>query len=185
MRIIIKSTVPESTSMAAAPTPNDIALLYSDHHGWLVGWLRRRLGNPCDAADLAQDTFVRVLGRPQSLHGVREPRAWLTTIAHGLVVDHTRRAALERACLDAIASLPEPLGPPAEERHLLIESLVRIDNLLAGLPAKARSAFLLSRLEGLSYPEIARQLGVCLSSVEKYMATAIRHCLALRKDLKA
>jgi RNA polymerase sigma-70 factor (ECF subfamily) len=47
------------------------------------------------------------------------------------------------------------------------------------------SAFLLSRLEGLSYPEIARQLGVCLSSVEKYMATAIRHCLALRKDLKA
>ncbi|MCG3782605.1 sigma-70 family RNA polymerase sigma factor [Delftia acidovorans] len=171
--------------MAAAPSHPDIAPLYSDHHGWLVGWLRRRLGNPCDAADLAQDTFVRVLGKPQSLHGVREPRAWLTTIAHGLVVDHTRRAALERACLDAIASLPEPLAPSAEERHLLIESLVRMDNLLAGLPPKARSAFLLSRLEGLSYPEIALQLGVCLSSVEKYMATAIRHCLALRKELTA
>lgn len=171
--------------MAAAPSQPDIALLYSDHHGWLVGWLRRRLGNPCDAADLAQDTFVRVLGKPQSLQGVREPRAWLTTIAHGLVVDHTRRAALERACLDAIASLPEPLAPSAEERHLLIESLVRMDNLLAGLPAKARSAFLLSRLEGLSYPQIAQQLGVCLSSVEKYMATAIRHCLALRKELTA
>ncbi|QPR34624.1 sigma-70 family RNA polymerase sigma factor [Delftia acidovorans] len=171
--------------MAAAPSHPDIALLYSDHHGWLVGWLRRRLGNPCDAADLAQDTFLRVLGKPQSLHGVREPRAWLTTIAHGLVVDHTRRAALERACLDAIASLPEPLAPSAEERHLLIESLVRMDNLLAGLPPKARSAFLLSRLEGLSYPEIALQLGVCLSSVEKYMAAAIRHCLALRKELTA
>lgn len=171
--------------MVAAPSHPDIALLYSDHHGWLVGWLRRRLGNPCDAADLAQDTFIRVLGKPQSLHGVREPRAWLTTIAHGLVVDHTRRAALERACLDAIASLPEPLAPSAEERHLLIESLVRMDNLLAGLPPKARSAFLLSRLEGLSYPEIALQLGVCLSSVEKYMATAIRHCLALRRELTA
>lgn len=89
--------------MAAAPPPSpDIVLLYSDHHGWLVGWLRRRLGNPCDAADLAHDTFVRVPGKPQALHGVREPRAWLSTIAHGLVVDHTRRAALKRACLDAI-----------------------------------------------------------------------------------
>lgn len=55
--------------MASAPPSPDIALLYSDHHGWLVGWLRRRLGNPCDAADLDQDTFVRVLGRPQALHG--------------------------------------------------------------------------------------------------------------------
>ena len=162
-----------------------VQLLYRTHHGWLHNWLRAKLGNTFDAADLAQDTFVRVLGKPQSLHGVREPRAWLTTIAHGLVVDHTRRAALERACLDAIASLPEPLAPSAEERHLLIESLVRMDNLLAGLPPKARSAFLLSRLEGLSYPEIALQLGVCLSSVEKYMATAIRHCLALRKELTA
>ena len=159
--------------------------LYQNHHPWLESLLRKRLGNRDDAADLAQDTFIRVLGKPQSLHGVREPRAWLTTIAHGLVVDHTRRAALERACLDAIASLPEPLAPSAEERHLLIESLVRMDNLLAGLPPKARSAFLLSRLEGLSYPEIALQLGVCLSSVEKYMATAIRHCLALRRELTA
>lgn len=171
--------------MASAPASPDIALLYSDHHGWLVGWLRRRLGNPCDAADLAQDTFVRLLGRPQALQGVREPRAWLTTIAHGLAVDHVRRAALERACLEAIASLPEPLAPSAEERHLLVESLLRMDALLAGLPAKARSAFLLSRLEGLSYPEIAQQLDVCLSSVEKYMATAMRHCLALRRELAA
>ena len=67
--------------MAAAPSHPDIALLYSDHHGWLVGWLRRRLGNPCDAADLAQDTFVRVLGKPQSLHGGREP-----AIGHELVL---------------------------------------------------------------------------------------------------
>lgn len=34
-----------------------IRILYTDHHGWLYGWLRRKFGNVCDVADLAHDTF--------------------------------------------------------------------------------------------------------------------------------
>ncbi|KPU88481.1 RNA polymerase subunit sigma [Variovorax paradoxus] len=165
------------TDLVSTPS---VETLYGDHHAWLQGWLRRKLGNACDAADLAQDTFMRVLGRPRELAELREPRAWLTTIAHGLAVDHVRRKTLERACLDAIAHLPEPQAPSPEAQLMLVEALVRIDAMLDGLAPKARSAFLLSRLEGLGYNEIARQLGVSLSSVEKYMATAIRHCLSLR-----
>ena len=168
---------------AAMPDPDRskaVEALYGDHHGWLLGWLRRKLGNACDAADLAQDTFARVLGRPRELDQVREPRAWLTTIAHGLVVDHVRRRTLERACLDAIAGLPEAQAPSPETRLLLVEALMRIDAMLDGLAPKARSAFLMSRLDGLGYAEIAQRLQVSLSSVEKYMASAIRHCLALR-----
>jgi len=167
-------------SMPDRVPPSRVETLYGEHHGWLLGWLRRKLGNAFDAADLAQDTFMRVLGRPRELDEVREPRAWLTTIAHGLVVDHVRRRTLERACLDAIASLPEQQAPSPETQLMLIEALVRIDAMLDGLPAKARSAFLLSRLDGLNYNEIAERLGVSLSSVEKYMASAIRHCLALK-----
>eukprot|EP01032_Pedospumella_encystans_P036726 gene36726-41568_t len=163
------------TDLVSTPS---VETLYGDHHAWLQGWLRRKLGNACDAADLAQDTFMRVLGRPRELAELREPRAWLTTIAHGLAVDHVRRKTLERACLDAIAHLPEPQAPSPEAQLMLVEALVRIDAMLDGLAPKARSAFLLSRLEGLGYNEIARQLGVSLSSVEKYMATAIRHCLS-------
>ncbi|MNU05701.1 putative RNA polymerase sigma factor FecI [compost metagenome] len=51
-----------------------------------------------------------------------------------------------------------------------------MDALLDGLPPKVRTAFLLSRLDGLGYKEIAAQLGVSLRSVESYMAKAIRHC---------
>lgn len=167
-------------SMPDRPPTRSVETLYGDHHGWLLGWLRRKLGHAGDAADLAQDTFVRVLGRPGDVEEVREPRAWLTTIAHGLVVDHVRRRTLERACMEAIAALPEPQAPSPETQLLLVETLVRIDTMLDGLPPKARSAFLLSRLDGLGYAEIAQRLNVSLSSVEKYMATAIRHCLALR-----
>lgn len=167
-------------SMPDRPPSRSVETLYGEHHGWLLGWLRRKLGHPGDAADLAQDTFLRVLGRQRDVDEVREPRAWLTTIAHGLVVDHVRRRTLERACLEAIAALPEPQAPSPETQMLLVEALVRIDAMLDGLPAKARSAFLLSRLDGLGYAEIAQRLNVSLSSVEKYMAMAIRHCLALR-----
>ena len=159
----------------------EVHSLYSDHHLWLVGWLRRRLGCLHHAQDLAQDTFLRVLGGAREIAAVREPRPWLSTIAQGLVVDHVRRRALEQAYLTAVAALPEAEVPSPEAIAMILETLVRIDAMLNGLKPKARIAFLLSRLEGLSYPEIATRLGVSLSSVEKYMATAVRHCLALRQ----
>lgn len=158
--------------------------VYEDHHSWLCGWLRRKLANPADAADLAHDTFMRLLGKPpQQAQALREPRAWLTTAAHGLMVDHLRRQALERAYAQTLAMAPPAIHPSPEERLLLLETLLRIDAMLDGLPPKARTAFLLSRLEGLPYADIARQLGVCLSSVEKYMASALRHCVAFQAVL--
>ncbi|MET0335158.1 MAG: sigma-70 family RNA polymerase sigma factor [Rhizobacter sp.] len=157
-----------------------IHALYSAHHRWLVTWLRGRLGCAHHADDLAQDTFVRVLSKPRAADGVLEPRAWLRTIAHGLVVDHVRREKLERAYAEAVAHLPEPEQPSPETRLRLLQALARIDAVLDGLNPKARHAFLLSRLEGLSHPQIAERLGVCLSSVEKYMATAVKHCFLAR-----
>lgn len=87
--------------------------LYSHHHGWLQSWLRRRLGCADDAADLAQDTFVRLLARPTAIapDAMREPRAYLTTVARGLLVDFWRRGELERAYLADLALQPEVLQP--------------------------------------------------------------------------
>ena len=45
------------------PLNQQVQTLYSEHHGWLQGWLQRKLGNRCDAADLAHDTFLRLLTR--------------------------------------------------------------------------------------------------------------------------
>jgi len=74
--------------------PNDaVTQIYRDHHGWLSGWLRKKLGNSFDAADLAHDTFVRLMGARVREGGGAEPRALLTHIAKGLVVDHWRRRA--------------------------------------------------------------------------------------------
>jgi len=151
------------------------AQLYRDHHRWLLQWLWRRTGCPHTAEDLSHDTFLRAWSRPRS-DVVRRPQALLRAIAHGVVVDHLRRRDLERAYLEALAQLPPQETPSPEVNASVFETLLAIDRLLRGLPARARSAFLLARLEGLSYPQVAERLGVSLSTVEKYMARALRHC---------
>lgn len=150
--------------------------LYSDHHGWLNGWLQRRLGNAWDAADIAQDTFLRVLGRPVTGN---EPRALLTHIAKGLVVDRWRRQEVEKAYLQALAQVPEARVPSPESRLLILETLCRLEAMLQNLPALTRQAFLLSQLDGLTYHAIAERLGVSLITVKRHMRTAFIACLSL------
>jgi RNA polymerase sigma factor (sigma-70 family) len=162
-------------------TRTDLALqqqiegLYADHHGWLRSWLRRKLGSAFDAADLAHDTYLRLL-RTGRLPEVEQSRQHLAQIANGLVIDLYRRRQIEAAYLEAMAQQPESLAPSEEDRALAVEALIQIDTLLQSLPAKAREALLLCKLEGLGYRDIASQLGVSVSSVEKYIAAALVAC---------
>lgn len=162
--------------------PNDsVHTLYSHHHGWLHNWLRSKLGNAADAADLAQDTFVRLLQRREALE-LSAPRAFLRTVARGLVIDHWRREELHRAYLEALAQVPEDQAPSVETRELLLELLERIARLLDGLKPKVRRAFLLAQCDGLSHKQIAEHMGVSLRSVERYVADALYHCYLLRYE---
>lgn len=167
--------------MASADSSHQLQVqhLYSDHSTWLQGWLRRKLGNACDAADLAQDTFMRILAR-QEVPELREPRAFLSTVARGLVVEHWRRRELEQAWLETLAQLPEQEVPSPESRLQFLETLTAIDNMLDQLKPKVRTAFLLAQLDGLTCPQIAEHIGVSLSTVERYLAAALRHCYVIR-----
>ncbi|GHH49498.1 MAG: sigma-70 family RNA polymerase sigma factor [Gammaproteobacteria bacterium] len=153
-----------------------VHVLYRDHHGWLKGWLRRRLGNDTLALDLAQDAFLRVLSGRFPVEAIRTPRAYLTTVAHGLVVNHWRRQAIEQAYLDALAARGDAMAPSPEESRLALEALEEIAALLDGLPATVRQAFLLSQLDGWTYPRIAEHLGITVNRVQKAMVRALRAC---------
>lgn len=68
--------------------------------------------------------------------------------------------------------------PSAEGRALALETLMAVDAALDALPARARQVFILSRFEGLTYSEIAAQLGVSVALVRKHMLRAAQACLA-------
>jgi RNA polymerase sigma factor (sigma-70 family) len=160
-----------STSTAA----QSIAVLYAEHHDWLQGWLRRKLNCSHQAADLAQDTFLRLLSKPEP-HVLREPRAYLTTVARGLIINHWRRRTLEQAYLEELAARPEESAPSPEARRQILETLEEIARLLDGLPPRVRDIFLRSQLEGLSYPVIAEQMGISVNVVQKAMIRATTRC---------
>lgn len=155
--------------------------LYRDHSSWLRGWLRKRLGDRERAEDISHDTFVRLIASTVA-HPLREPRSFLATVAKRVMVDHLRRRSLEQAYLQALACEPELQECSPEERLLMLETLLQLDAMLDGLGPKVRQAFLLAQLDGLGYAEIARRLGVSVSSVTKYMARATEQCLLFALD---
>lgn len=165
-------------STAETGSTQAVLTLYSDHHGWLKGWLRRKLGCAEQAADLAHDTFIRIMSG-RNLAAINEPRAYLTSVARGILVNWYQRQALERAYLDTLAALPEQEVPSPEQHHLILETLHEVDRLLDELPPLVKRVFLLSQIEGLKYEDIAERIGVSLITVKRYMKQAFLQCLVL------
>ncbi|MCO7188096.1 MULTISPECIES: sigma-70 family RNA polymerase sigma factor [unclassified Pseudoalteromonas] len=157
-------------------TSNSLDSLYQEHYAWLVKWISRRTQNWGDAQDVAQDTFVKLLGRPDKLENVKSTKAWLAKIADNLVIDKVRREILEKNYLTMLANMPEAHTPSAEQKWETLELLEQVDRLLNGLKPKEKLAFLLVRLEGMAYKDVAAQLEVSLSSAEKYVAKAMMAC---------
>ncbi|WP_159916585.1 sigma-70 family RNA polymerase sigma factor [Pantoea sp. 18069] len=162
------------------PTADTIEWLYLRHHDGLRDWIHRKLNNASHAADLAHDTFVRLLMRTQGASPpageLREPLAYLRAIANGLMIDHWRRQTLEKAYLEALAARPEAVAPSVEERAIILETLEQIARLLEALKPSVRTAFLLAQIEGQTHAEIAQCMGVSVRTVERWMADALYRC---------
>lgn len=168
----------QSVTTSSSIPVDPVHTLYVEHHGWLQNWLRGKLGNTFEASDIAHDTFVNVIVSGMATR-IEQPRPFLVTVAKNLLIRHYRRRVLERAYLDALALLAEDLVPPPEERLIALESLQAVDQVLDALAPKAREAFLLAHLEGLTYAAIAERLGVSMTSVKRYLMQAHRQCFLL------
>ncbi|MGE8687729.1 MAG: sigma-70 family RNA polymerase sigma factor [Achromobacter sp.] len=160
-------------------------VIYCDHHEWLQAWLRRRLGNAADAADLAHDAFLRLLSKPasQGFKSFPEARGYLRAMANGLCADLWRRREVEHAWLDTLAARPESFEPSPEQRALIIETLMEIGTMLSRLPHKAATAFIMAQVDGVPYREIAQTLGVSERMVQKYIAQGMLQCALIDAGL--
>ncbi len=160
-----------------------LKLLVEQHGPALERFLTRKLDNQADAAEVAQEAYLRIyrLEHPEQLDN---SRAFLFQVASNLAIDQLRRRSLHFRFLRAETrelGIPEgsELGAEVASPEKILsarEKLARIYRVVDGLPGKTRQAFILHRTTGLSYSDIAREMGVSVSSVEKYILEALKQC---------
>ena len=155
-----------------------VSQLFRTHYVWLHARLCRYLDSSSYAEDIAADTFAQLLSTPKEIT-IREPRALLTTIARRLIYQLWRRRDVERAYLMTLRQEQALYAPSPEAMAQVHQDLHMIDVQLDGLPDKVKATFVLSRVHGLTYPQIAQQLGISQRSVSDYMARACSRCLML------
>jgi RNA polymerase sigma-70 factor (ECF subfamily) len=154
---------------------NHVGGLFRAHYSWLCTRLRRQLGASASVEDIAAETFTQLLESP-GLTPIREPRALLTTIAQRLIYQLWRRRDLEREHLEQLQHADAGQAQSPEALLQLTQALHRLDSTLDRLPGKVRATFLLSRIDGLTYPQIAAELGISQRSVSVYMTRSQALC---------
>lgn len=168
----------------AEPDDGFVHSLFDDHGKALRRFLQARFGRDADVDDIAQEAWMR-MQRVRDPAGLENARAFLFQTAANLAVDHLRRVDFERQHFtpdeDGVADAPVELSSP--ERVLdADQQLALVQEAIAELPVRCRQAFVMHRTRDMTYPEIAAQLGVSTSMVEKYVIQALKHC---RRRLEA
>ncbi|WP_110946924.1 RNA polymerase sigma factor [Pseudomonas bohemica] len=137
----------------------------------------RRVGCRATAADLVQDLFVRFWRRP--LVQVEELNTYLLRCAGNIAIDHLRNEGTRARLNEEL--MPDEQELRVDEPQAALEAgndLRHIEAALRGLPEKTRQIFLLNRIHGRKYVEIAKVMGLSQSAVEKHMMRALQACKA-------
>ena len=147
--------------------------LFRRHARMALGLAHRLLPQDNEVDDLVQDCFVSALKRLSALDNPQAFAAWLGSIVVRAVSKRLRRRRLlSRLGLRVPEEIdPEAIAAPAVPGDIAVE-LRRVYAVVASLPAQARVALVLRRVDGLEVPEIARRMGVGLSTVKRRLKLA-------------
>jgi RNA polymerase sigma-70 factor (ECF subfamily) len=174
-RRIIDVPASDDTGAGGAPACTDeahqrVALLYRDHGPALRRRLRGRVGD--DADELLHDAFARLLGASPA-DGVRDPAAFLNRIVRNLLVDRFRRRSARP--IHVAIDDQQGLGVAPEQGQSLEfeQARQRYKEAVQALPPRMRDVFVLHRLEGIGYKEIAARLDISIRTVEWHISEAI------------
>lgn len=154
----------------------DIAALYVAEHKRLERQITRHIGCAATARDLVQDIFLRLWERTAGR--LSEPAPYLTRSARNATIDHVRAEKRRGELLnDLLLSEQYNTLPPCPDDVIAARQTLRgIDDVLAALPERTRHIFLLNRVHGRSFSEIAEALGISRRAVTKHMARAVAAC---------
>jgi len=153
----------------------------------LLNFLSRAVSNRDAAADLAQESYARVLAMQQSGETIAEPRALLYRTARNLVIDQHRRESVRGVAIandddtgdDVLDTLAAPAALEPETAAMSAQAVAAMLAVIGNLPLRCREAFILHKFDGLPQAVVAQQMGISVTMVErhiKHAMAACRHC---------
>ncbi|MDD2050132.1 RNA polymerase sigma factor [Pseudomonas putida] len=153
----------------------------------LLRTLQRMVDNPSTAEDLLQETYLRV-SRALGERPVEHLEPFVFQTARNLALDHLRaRRAQSRNLVDDVPEqiLHNVAAPTssAEDAAHAEQLLKRLSVSLGQLTSRQQRIFILSRLHGASYLEIAEQLNVSASTVQKELKLIMAICVGVANRL--
>jgi RNA polymerase sigma factor (sigma-70 family) len=164
--------------MSDTLTFSDLQSVFLEARADLERMLRRRLGSSHAAADLTQEIFLRLRRITAPLPDRHQARAYLFRMAGNLVTDHVRVEGRRAELLAGNVVLFEGICDGPEHDALTRDQMRLVEDALSELPPRCKDVLYMSRMEGKTHAEIAAELGVSKSLVEKYAVRALLHCRA-------
>lgn len=160
-------------------SPSSVSTAFIEHESFLKRFLRRFLSRPQDIEDVVQDTYLKARCAEES-QVISSPKAFLFRIARNEALKELRRKS--HRITDYIEDLdaPEGLygGASAEDEAIAKQRFGTFCQSVLEMTPKCRRVFLMCKVYGLSYKEIASQLGISVSGVEKHVARGLEICNA-------
>jgi len=161
--------------------------VFESHYRELLKFLAQKVASREDAADLAQESYVRVLTMARGGKTIADPRALLYRIARNLLVDRHRAVRVrDHDALDALAEADLPPAPQQDEPEQLCaatQAARAYVRTIESLSPRTREAFVMHLYDGLPQSEIARRMGISRSMVEKHIVRGLMACRACRSAL--
>lgn len=154
--------------------------LYLAHRGALIDYAQPIVGCRSRAEDVVQEAYLRFAQADRdraAAEQIRHPAGYLYRIVRNLALDWARHRALEgdAPAPEQIDRLPAT-APTPEQTVLDRDQLRRLMAALGELPARTRLAFEMHRLEGRTFPDIARQLDISVGFAHRLVKQALTHC---------
>lgn len=157
------------------PMNLDITSLYRLYRHELTNHLYRMVNCYDTAQDLAQESYL-ILARSASVAVIDQPRGFLYRTASNLALDHLRHNKVVSRHAELAAAIDEPKHASTETEIAKKQWRALLAQTVDELPPRCRDAFILHKIHGLSYREIAHRLGVSESAVEKHITKGLLHC---------
>lgn len=162
---------------------SSVTVAFVEHQTFLKKFLTRFFVDSSDIDDVAQETYLRAYAAEKK-KDIAQPKAFLFRIARNVALNELTKKS--RQITDYIEEAGEPLvpdpSPSADDEAEADELLGLYCEAVAGLPEKARQAFLLRKVHGLSHKAIAQRMNLSVSSVEKYLIKGILACKTYLKN---